>query len=178
MQFIEREDTYGAHNYAPLPVVLARGAGVHVWDIDGKRYFDFLSAYSAVNQGHCHPRIVAALTAQAGTLALTSRAFFNGASLLSPPRCAAAAPPCPARLSRMAPATLRPASLPRKPGGGGRRRVGSPLFCRVRSCRPLSNPPSPSPPPPSLLPNIGKRKRRQNRRAGRVRGVHHPPVRL
>lgn len=56
VQYIEREDTYGAHNYAPLPVVLQRGAGVHVWDVEGKQYYDFLSAYSAVNQGHCHPK--------------------------------------------------------------------------------------------------------------------------
>lgn len=71
------EDRYGAHNYHPLPVVLARGEGVHVWDAEGRRYFDFLSAYSAVNQGHCHPRIIAALTEQAQQLTLTSRAFFN-----------------------------------------------------------------------------------------------------
>jgi ornithine--oxo-acid transaminase len=71
------EDRYGAHNYHPLPVVLARGQGVHVWDAEGKRYYDFLSAYSAVNQGHCHPRIVGALMAQAQRLTLTSRAFYN-----------------------------------------------------------------------------------------------------
>jgi ornithine--oxo-acid transaminase len=71
------EDQYGAHNYHPLPVVLERGEGVYVWDVDGKRYFDFLSAYSAVNQGHCHPKIVKALVDQASTLALTSRAFYN-----------------------------------------------------------------------------------------------------
>ncbi|PIQ25508.1 ornithine--oxo-acid transaminase [bacterium (Candidatus Blackallbacteria) CG17_big_fil_post_rev_8_21_14_2_50_48_46] len=71
------EDQYGAHNYHPLPVVLARGEGVYLWDIEGKRYFDFLSAYSAVNQGHCHPRILKALTEQAQTLTLTSRAFYN-----------------------------------------------------------------------------------------------------
>jgi ornithine--oxo-acid transaminase len=71
------EDRYGAHNYHPLPVVLERGEGVFVWDTDGKRYFDFLSAYSAVNQGHCHPRIIGALTEQAGRLTLTSRAFHN-----------------------------------------------------------------------------------------------------
>lgn len=71
------EDRYGAHNYHPLPVVLARGEGVHVWDAEGQRYFDFLSAYSAVNQGHCHPRIIGALTEQAQKLTLTSRAFFN-----------------------------------------------------------------------------------------------------
>lgn len=71
------ENTHGAHNYHPLPVVLDRGDGVHVWDIEGKQYFDFLSAYSAVNQGHCHPRIVGAMTAQAEKLTLTSRAFYN-----------------------------------------------------------------------------------------------------
>ncbi|MFZ1751333.1 MAG: ornithine--oxo-acid transaminase, partial [Saprospiraceae bacterium] len=74
---IDREDKYGAHNYHPLPAVLDRGAGVYVWDVDGKRYFDFLSSYSAVNQGHCHPRIIAALKNQADTLTLTSRAFYN-----------------------------------------------------------------------------------------------------
>jgi ornithine--oxo-acid transaminase len=71
------EDQYGAHNYHPLPVVLSRGKGVHLWDVEGKRYLDFLSAYSAVNQGHCHPRIIGALTEQAQQLTLTSRAFFN-----------------------------------------------------------------------------------------------------
>ncbi|MFT5640355.1 MAG: ornithine--oxo-acid transaminase [Cyclobacteriaceae bacterium] len=71
------ENKYGAHNYHPLPVVLAKGEGVHVWDVEGKRYYDFLSSYSAVNQGHCHPRIVNALKEQAETLTLTSRAFFN-----------------------------------------------------------------------------------------------------
>lgn len=71
------EDQYGAHNYHPLPVVLAHGKGVHLWDVEGKRYVDFLSAYSAVNQGHCHPRIIGALTEQAQRLTLTSRAFFN-----------------------------------------------------------------------------------------------------
>ncbi len=76
-QFIAQEDKYGAHNYHPLPVVLARGKGAFVWDVDGKRYFDFLSAYSAVNQGHCHPKIVNALKEQAETLCLTSRAFYN-----------------------------------------------------------------------------------------------------
>lgn len=75
--YIAREDTYGAHNYHPLPVVLDKGQGVHVWDVEGKKYFDFLSAYSALNQGHCHPRIVAAMTAQAEKLTLTSRAFYN-----------------------------------------------------------------------------------------------------
>jgi ornithine--oxo-acid transaminase len=71
------EDQYGAHNYHPLPVVLTRGKGVHLWDVEGKRYIDFLSAYSAVNQGHCHPRIIEALAEQAQRLTLTSRAFFN-----------------------------------------------------------------------------------------------------
>ena len=71
------EDAHGAHNYHPLPVVLDRGEGVHVWDVEGKRYFDFLSAYSAVNQGHCHPHIVKALKDQAEKLTLTSRAFYN-----------------------------------------------------------------------------------------------------
>ena len=75
--FLDLEDRYGAHNYHPLPVVLSRGEGVHVWDVDGKRYFDFLSGYSAINQGHCHPRIIAALIEQAGRLTLTSRAFHN-----------------------------------------------------------------------------------------------------
>ncbi len=74
---IQLEDKYGAHNYHPLPVVLEKGEGVHVWDVDGKHYYDFLSAYSAVNQGHCHPRIVGALTEQAQKLTLTSRAFYN-----------------------------------------------------------------------------------------------------
>lgn len=76
-QAIELEDKYGAHNYHPLPVVLAKGEGVFLWDVEGKRYYDFLSAYSAVNQGHCHPRIKDALIEQAGTLTLTSRAFHN-----------------------------------------------------------------------------------------------------
>jgi len=75
--YIKREDTYGAHNYHPLPVVLDRGEGPFVWDVEGKRYFDFLSAYSAVNQGHCHPEIIKALTEQAKKLTLTSRAFYN-----------------------------------------------------------------------------------------------------
>jgi ornithine--oxo-acid transaminase len=75
--YIQLEDKYGAHNYHPLPVVLSKGEGIYVWDTDGKRYFDFLSAYSAVNQGHCHPKIVDALTKQAQTLTLTSRAFYN-----------------------------------------------------------------------------------------------------
>jgi ornithine--oxo-acid transaminase len=74
---IEKENKYGAHNYHPLPVVLERGEGVFVWDVDGKKYYDFLSAYSAVNQGHCHPRIVGAMMKQAQTLTLTSRAFHN-----------------------------------------------------------------------------------------------------
>ncbi|SFN82043.1 ornithine--oxo-acid transaminase [Bizionia echini] len=76
-QAIDLEDKYGAHNYHPLPVVLAKGEGVHVWDVEGKQYYDFLSAYSAVNQGHCHPKIVNAMHKQASTLALTSRAFHN-----------------------------------------------------------------------------------------------------
>ncbi|MGK0376495.1 ornithine--oxo-acid transaminase [Patiriisocius sp. Uisw_017] len=74
---IDLENKYGAHNYHPLPVVLNRGEGVYVWDVDGKKYYDFLSAYSAVNQGHCHPTIVGAMTKQAKTLTLTSRAFHN-----------------------------------------------------------------------------------------------------
>ena len=73
------EDNYGAHNYHPLPVVLQKGLAAKVWDVDGKEYFDFLSAYSAVNQGHCHPKIVSALIDQAQTLTLTSRAFYNDA---------------------------------------------------------------------------------------------------
>ncbi len=76
-QAIELEEQYGAHNYHPLPVVLSKGEGVHLWDVEGKRYYDFLSAYSAVNQGHCHPRIIRALTEQAKELTLTSRAFYN-----------------------------------------------------------------------------------------------------
>jgi ornithine--oxo-acid transaminase len=74
---IEKENKYGAHNYHPLPVVLEKGEGVFVWDVDGKKYYDFLSAYSAVNQGHCHPRIIDAMVKQAQTLTLTSRAFYN-----------------------------------------------------------------------------------------------------
>lgn len=74
---IKMEEKYGAHNYHPLPVVLAKGEGVHVWDVEGKHYYDFLSAYSAVNQGHCHPHIIGALKQQAETLTLTSRAFYN-----------------------------------------------------------------------------------------------------
>lgn len=76
-QAIELENKYGAHNYHPLPVVLNRGEGVYVWDVEGKKYYDFLSAYSAVNQGHCHPAIVDAMSEQAKTLTLTSRAFYN-----------------------------------------------------------------------------------------------------
>lgn len=76
-QAIDLEEKYGAHNYHPLPVVLSRGEGVFVWDVEGKKYYDFLSAYSAVNQGHCHPRILRALTDQASKLTLTSRAFHN-----------------------------------------------------------------------------------------------------
>ena len=75
--YIDREERYGAHNYHPLPVVLEKGEGIFVWDVEGKKYFDFLSAYSAVNQGHCHPRLVKVLTEQASKLALTSRAFYN-----------------------------------------------------------------------------------------------------
>jgi ornithine--oxo-acid transaminase len=76
-ELIELEDQYGAHNYHPLPVVLSRGEGVFVWDVEGKRYYDFLSSYSAVNQGHCHPKIIGALVEQAQKLTLTSRAFYN-----------------------------------------------------------------------------------------------------
>jgi len=75
--YLDLEEKYSAHNYHPLPVVLDRGAGVYVWDVDGKKYFDCLSGYSAVNQGHCHPRIIAALVEQAGRLTLTSRAFHS-----------------------------------------------------------------------------------------------------
>ena len=75
--FIDRENKYGAHNYHPLPVVLERGKGVYLWDVDGKRYFDFLSGYSALSQGHCHPKIVEALKRQADVLTLTSRAFYS-----------------------------------------------------------------------------------------------------
>src|ERR1700750_1443743 len=74
---IALESLYGAKNYKPLDVVLTRGQGVHVWDVDGNRYMDCLSAYSAVNQGHCHPKILAAMVEQAGRLTLTSRAFHN-----------------------------------------------------------------------------------------------------
>lgn len=76
-EIIDLERQYGAHNYHPLPVVLDRGSGIYVWDVDGNQYFDFLSAYSAVNQGHCHPKIINALTDQANKLTLTSRAFYN-----------------------------------------------------------------------------------------------------
>ena len=76
-ELIQLEDKHGAHNYHPLPVVLDRGEGVYVWDVEGKKYFDFLSAYSAVNQGHCHPKITTALVQQAQKLCLTSRAFYN-----------------------------------------------------------------------------------------------------
>jgi ornithine--oxo-acid transaminase len=76
-QYIDLEEKYGAHNYHPLPVVLNRGEGVFLWDVEGKRYYDFLSGYSAVNQGHCHPKIIAALVQQAGQLTLTSRAFHS-----------------------------------------------------------------------------------------------------
>jgi len=76
-QYIEREEKYNAHNYHPLPVVLEKGHGVYVWDVEGKRYFDYLSGYSAINQGHCHPKIVAALIEQAQKLTLTSRAFHS-----------------------------------------------------------------------------------------------------
>ena len=77
VEAIALENKYGAHNYHPLPVVLNRGVGVYVWDVEGKKYYDFLSAYSAVNQGHCHPKIVGAMIEQAQTLTLTSRAFYN-----------------------------------------------------------------------------------------------------
>src|SRR6201986_5010380 len=75
--FLQLEAQFGAHNYHPLPVVLEKGAGVFLWDVDGKRYYDFLSGYSAVNQGHCHPKIIAALLDQAQKLTLTSRAFHS-----------------------------------------------------------------------------------------------------
>ena len=75
--FIQLENQYGAHNYHPIDVVIDRGKGVWVWDVEGKKYMDFLSAYSAVNQGHCHPKILKALVEQAGKLTLTSRAFYN-----------------------------------------------------------------------------------------------------
>lgn len=76
-EYISLEDQYGAHNYHPLPVVLSKGEGVFVWDVEGNRYFDFLSAYSAVNQGHCHPKIIQALHDQSQRITLTSRAFHN-----------------------------------------------------------------------------------------------------
>ena len=75
--YIDLESVYGAHNYHPIPVVISKAAGVEMWDVEGRKYFDFLSGYSAVNQGHCHPRIIKALTDQASTLTLTSRAFYN-----------------------------------------------------------------------------------------------------
>ena len=75
--YIDKENEFGAHNYHPLPVVLSKGEGVFVWDVNDKKYYDFLSAYSAVNQGHCHPKIIKALNDQANTLTLTSRAFHN-----------------------------------------------------------------------------------------------------
>ncbi|WP_038031279.1 ornithine--oxo-acid transaminase [Thermonema rossianum] len=78
-EYLELEERYGAHNYHPLPVVLSKGEGVYVWDVEGKRYFDFLAAYSAVNQGHCHPKIIQTLIEQAQKLTLTSRAFYNDA---------------------------------------------------------------------------------------------------
>ena len=76
-EIFDKESKYGATNYQPLQVALSRGKGVHVWDVEGKRYFDFLSAYSAVNQGHCHPKIISALHQQSLKLTLTSRAFYN-----------------------------------------------------------------------------------------------------
>src|SRR5690554_1531918 len=76
-EIIALEEKHGAHNYHPLPVVLSKGEGVYVWDVEGKKYYDFLSAYSAVNQGHCHPKLIKAMTDQASALALTSRAFYN-----------------------------------------------------------------------------------------------------
>src|SRR5580698_9665386 len=75
--YIQLEENYGAHNYHPLPVVLNKGEGVCVWDVDGKRYYDFLSGYSAVNQGHCHPKIISVLVEQAQKLTLSSRAFHS-----------------------------------------------------------------------------------------------------
>src|SRR6186997_841806 len=75
--YLDLEEKYGAHNYHPIPVVLERGEGVYVWDVEGKRYYDFLAAYSAVNQGHCHPRIIKVLNEQSKKLTLTSRAFYN-----------------------------------------------------------------------------------------------------
>src|SRR4028118_1064420 len=75
--YLDLEEKYGAHNYHPLPVVLTRGEGVYLWDVEGRRYYDFLSGYSAVNQGHCHPKIIDALIEQAQKLTLTSRAFHS-----------------------------------------------------------------------------------------------------
>ena len=75
--YLDLEDRYGAHNYHPIPVVLNRGEGVYVWDVAGKRYYDFLSGYSAINQGHCHPVLVKALIEQSQKLTLTSRAFYS-----------------------------------------------------------------------------------------------------
>ncbi|HXB45002.1 MAG TPA: aminotransferase class III-fold pyridoxal phosphate-dependent enzyme, partial [Puia sp.] len=75
--YFDLEEKFGAHNYHPLPVVLSKGEGVHVWDVEGKCYYDFLSGYSAVNQGHCHPKIIASLVEQAQKLTLTSRAFHS-----------------------------------------------------------------------------------------------------
>src|SRR4030043_693726 len=77
LDYMKLEEQYGAHNYHPLPVVLEKGQGVFMWDVEGKRFFDFLSAYSAVNQGHCHPKIVSVLVEQSQKLTLTSRAFYN-----------------------------------------------------------------------------------------------------
>ena len=77
--FLNLDEKYGAHNYHPLPVVLTKGEGVFVWDVEGKKYFDFLSGYSALNQGHCHPKIIGALVEQAQRLTLTSRAFHSDA---------------------------------------------------------------------------------------------------
>ena len=94
-EFLAIEARLGAHNYKPLDVVLERGEGVWVWDIDGKRYLDCLSAYSAVNQGHCHPKILAAMVEQAGRLTLTSRAFRNDQLA------------CSTRISRSSPARTR-----------------------------------------------------------------------
>src|SRR6188768_1691329 len=76
-QAIQLEEKFGAHNYHPIPVVIQQGEGVFVWDVEGRRYYDFLAAYSAVNQGHCHPRILSAMMEQASRLTLTSRAFHN-----------------------------------------------------------------------------------------------------
>ena len=77
IEIINLEKKFGAHNYNPLPVVLSRGKGIYLWDVEGKKYFDFLSAYSAVNQGHCHPKIIDSLLKQSKNLTLTSRAFHN-----------------------------------------------------------------------------------------------------